>query len=282
MYYCGTCSYTVDGFQPGGGDKFCHRCQQPGFKDGTTFVFCGDRTKQCGVCGKKWPANRCAWCYKIFNGMHCYACGRENVGAKRSMSSYPPKSDTTATGPVTLPFAYTGEDGNTYHLLGWKDATRLRIQCCEAGAPEITLNSGDSMSLLRWLDLTPENIPQKKKSKVKTISKAEWEMFLRFRESLPDLRECASTNLSNWRDHVKYLEDEYADYNNEDYEDQAEEIRRMARLLKYVTDGEMPPDDVDDEDLEWEDDGFVAPRYQGPRGRQVVKVQIIDISTGDL
>jgi hypothetical protein len=197
---------------------------------------------------------------------------------------------------IQLPYQYTGDDGNPFLLLGWINSTQVKIRGLDENAPEIKLSSLDTLQLLQSLGFSPENVPgQKKRSKAtkvvaeETVSRKEWEMFLRFKERIAELREASSDIRVGWRDHIRYLQEEYSDYNKQ-YDEMQSPIRSLPRILSYITSGVDPADDEDEEEHQryYDDDlittqwGNVNNGYKSPRGRQVVTVKIEDISTGDL
>lgn len=123
-----------------------------------------------------------------------------------------------------------------------------------------------------------------------------WEKFERFQEYLPQLKEISSELRSNWKDHLRYLTEEFQ-FVDHDFDNLEETVRRMPRLITYIITGHFPPMNQYDDDLDYYDDEYIYndlcnPSYRkwlGPKKQShhpgkklVVLVKIEDISDGKL
>lgn len=278
LYICNKCNLMVRN----GSQGYCDRCQQLQMHRSKPIEKIDDPTKQCQLCGRDWPANRCSVCYKLTKSLGC-KCKVDSVQAIQQIS---------------LPYEFRDEQGHTCVIMGWHAPMKLHVALADGN--ECIYSSKNSIKMLHLCGLSPENIPGWDEKKRPSLIKAakemlrekhveymtpqEWRMWERFKEQSEELLECADDALYDWRQHVEYLEQEHLAHDLEDLE---ERVRRLPRLIRFITTGITIPMDVNDEDLSDYDD----PRrnelreawdYAPKRPRTKVKVIIEDISTGEL
>jgi len=213
---------------------------------------------------------------------------------------------------VKLPFSYTSDAGVAY-IEGWSTPECLLIRVPRtpgAAAQFKTLNSEETIELLRRLGLRTEDIPgyqvtahhgsshawastakPKKKAKAKKesvehVSREEWEAFQRWKESVQEVESIVDDNLLNFKELLKSFTNACPEF-DEDFEDLLSGIRELPRIMRYIKTGNHPPADMDDEDIAYYDEShYLSGSHWGGRshGRQktIVKVVIEDISDGKL
>ena len=131
----------------------CPRCHQSGYKADAVFHYCGDKTKQCKLCGQDWPKNVCPQCLKPgytkelirvalvrgITGRHCTGCGRINVKIK-------------------LPFRFQNKTKEDQYIIGWCENMPgcLEIQ---SGQWTDSLTRKETLELLKHLKLCSVDIP---------------------------------------------------------------------------------------------------------------------------
>ncbi len=294
LYVCDKCNLMV---RNGNKTPYCIRCQQLNFNAGKKFHWCGDATKQCELCGHDWPANRCPKCYKVFNGLSC-KCSKEKV--------VKPEEEPVIQ-QITLPYDFEDEHGQTCKMMGWHAPMRLIIAMPDGN--DMILSEKNSLAVLHSLSLSPENIPgwnkrnrpsliraaresmrermKERNIRIEYMTPEEWEAWERFKEQYDEMLEASDEILSNWKDHIRYIEEEYSHF-EEEVSGLEDPIRRMPRILRYIKTGNMPSMNEDDDNLAYYDDDVrLSERWEfyttpTKRGKQKVKVIIEDISDGKL
>jgi hypothetical protein len=300
----------------------CPRCRQMGYEIDCHFHWCGDNTKQCGVCGKDWPSNRCPKCYKIGYGpdmppgrygigVDCPTCGRPF--AERIMENqreiqqvklpYPFPYDQYTGTPLDV-----GEVSQLAYIEAWSERPgRLLIRLPIPNGTYKELLESETKKLLRTLVLQKENIPGWKKNcpnkpkpekveaeQVEHISMKEWEEFKRWKESKKELEELGDDNLTNLKELLRAVTISCPEF-DEEMDDLIEGMRKAPRLVRYIKTGSFPSMEMDDDDLAYYDESHVLnggwnPSYShshvthAPMKRKprVVEVHIEDISDGKL
>jgi len=140
----------------------------------------------------------------------------------------------------------------------------------------------------------PLHNKDEKVAKTVVVSLEDWEKFERFREHLSELEDITNELRRNWRDHLRYLTEEFQ-FVDHDFDGLEETVRRVPRMLKFITTGHFPPMHQDDDDLDWYDDQYINRAYNRydrqyddfnkrsyhPKKKLVVIVKIEDVSTNN-
>jgi hypothetical protein len=311
---------------PGG---LCPKCEQPGYEPGVPFHFSDDYRKQCLVCGHDlvdscpsclrpgWkgysnryiPGVECSSCGRgwISNNSFCAICklmfaGNTHCPICKSKLSEPPNAESQKT----IAFSTEEQTGTAYMTQKnkiysfWCNVCKADKWSDSAGGgtcPDchVHLNTATSFDnpkeALKVAKAREEakGVKKEKKEKVEKVSAKDWARFQRFQDSFKELEELAAEVKSNWRDHLKYLQEEYSMFDRE-IDGLDEPIGKIPRLLKFILSGYLPPATIDDEDLDYYDEqcfnhySAAHDRSFGPIRpmKQIVEVHIQDISTGDL
>lgn len=264
----------------------CPKCYQNNYElKKNSFYFCGDDTKQCIVCGRDLPSNRCpscnnigykkGICFSYTKGVDCPTCGKI---LRKEMPNV-----------IRLPYSYNDSFDNVRYIEGWDSPNKLLVSF---NGKNTVLSIEATSRLIKTLGLSPENIPGYKKPQnvqKETISLQEWEQYQRWKETRNELTELIDENLQRWKQFIDSITSLCPEF-DEEIDEILFSLRKLPRIMRYIDIGEMPPMDLDDDDLVYYEEGSVMgglwgkePSYQLDRKRKtIVEIQIDDISDGKL
>jgi len=185
---------------------------------------------------------------------------------------------------ITLPLKI----GDSLEMVGWHSPHRLQFIETATGNT-IILTSEKTKTFLKRYNLNANSIPGRHTQTISVnVPPKDWKRYERFKECADSLSEWADEVKSNWRDHLRYLRDEFniADFSDEDIDGLDQPISNIKCTLDFIRTGLYPVADDEDEEGEFIDDEFIPSSYHSrpslPPQPYRCDVKIEDISNGKL